>query len=205
MPKYQIMFLSKKEMDSIHYAVPRYEHVDGENLGFADPKTNRVFVLGGLDKELTKYLINHELEHLLEEKGTHEDEHGIRHKKGGFFKNLFDPVGIFHAGNILGVGGKTGLLQGGANGGGLLGSLLNGSFGGGNVLGGSQQGGINSIFPTNSFTSSNPGFGQTGASAPSGASQFTGGAPMANVGLGAGISNQQQNPEMKQQSGYYSF
>lgn len=86
----EIKFLTPKEMANAKQIDWRYEHVDKDNLGFADPKKNRVYVRAGLEKELTKYLMNHELDHLFELEGTDEDAHGIRHKK--FWKQILAPI-----------------------------------------------------------------------------------------------------------------
>ena len=80
MPNIEVRFLTPKEMANASSLDARYEHVKPDNLGFADPLKNRIFVRAGLDKDLTKYLLNHELEHLFELEGTDEDENGIRHK-----------------------------------------------------------------------------------------------------------------------------
>jgi len=182
MKKFEVRFLSKKEMTNAKEMDERYSGVDDDNLGFCDPVKNRIFVLASKDAELMKYLVGHEMEHLLEEEGTHEDEQGIRHKKGGFFKNFFDPVGLFHEGNILGVGpneGKAGL--GSALGGignlilPLVGTLAGGPVGGllgsaGNALGNktfggsqkasyqgdpSQGGGFDNLFKGGGITATN--------------------------------------------------
>lgn len=86
----KIKFLSEKEFSDAKSIDWRYEHVDEDNLGFADKLKNRIFVRKGLDSELTKYLINHEISHLFEMEGTDEDEHGIRHKK--FWKEFLAPL-----------------------------------------------------------------------------------------------------------------
>lgn len=88
----QIKFLTLDQMCDAKNIDWRYEHVGIDNLGFADKAKNRVYVRAGLEPELTKYLIDHELEHLFEMEGTDEDEHGIRHKKKG---NVFRAIAEF--------------------------------------------------------------------------------------------------------------
>src|SRR3990167_2606639 len=58
-----------------------------DSLGFADPTKQRAYVRDTAIPEVNKYLLNHELDHLLEEEGTDECPHGMRHKRG-FFQNL---------------------------------------------------------------------------------------------------------------------
>lgn len=111
MNKIEIQILSREEMNNAHELDDRYQGVDETNLGFSDPLKNRVYVIASKDKELMQYLINHEVEHLFEEKGTHEDEHGIRHKKGGFFQNFILPSitgGLAGKGSLFGENGVYG-------------------------------------------------------------------------------------------------
>jgi len=86
----EIKFLTKSEMKNAKDIDWRYEFVDENNLGFSDKLKRRVYVQAGLDRELTNYLVDHELEHLFELEGSHEDANGIRHKK--FFKELVVPI-----------------------------------------------------------------------------------------------------------------
>ena len=81
---YQIKVLDTNDFDSLPY-----EGIDN-SLGIADVKQGKVFVRDTGIHELNKYLISHEIEHLVEERATHEDEHGIRHKK--FFKEFLLPL-----------------------------------------------------------------------------------------------------------------
>lgn len=90
MKEYRIRLLSKDEFKRASKEDARYSNVDETNLGFADPLKGEVCVLDTKCHELNKYLIDHEVEHLFEEEGTHEDEHGIRHKK--FFKEILLPL-----------------------------------------------------------------------------------------------------------------
>ena len=93
---YEIKVLSDKEFFEVAKSDKRYEYVDEENLGFADPVKGKAYVRHVAHPELQKYLINHELEELVEAHEGHEDPNGIRHKK--FWSNLFS--------SIFGGGGK---------------------------------------------------------------------------------------------------
>lgn len=115
----QIKFLTLEEMARASELDPRYEFVGVDNLGFADKEKNKVFVRADVEPQLTRYLIDHELEHLFEMEGTDEDENGIRHKKKGGFMRIFVPI----------VGAILGSLVGGPVGGSLLGGLLGGTAG----------------------------------------------------------------------------
>jgi hypothetical protein len=81
---YEIKVLSDDEFDELPY-----EGID-DSLGLADVRRGRVFVRNTGSHELNRYLINHEIDHIVEEHATDEDEHGIRHKK--FFKEIFLPL-----------------------------------------------------------------------------------------------------------------
>lgn len=139
----EIKFLTPKEMANAGSIDWRYGKVDDSNLGFADKTKNRVYVRAGLDPELTKYLINHEVSHLFELEGTDEDENGIRHKKGGFMnflKVFYDPLNLW---GWTGVEGKdrqsapfTSTRGGLGSAGTLIGSLLGSLIpGGGAIIG----------------------------------------------------------------------
>lgn len=223
--QFEVKFLTKSEMTKARDMDYRYEHVDDNNLGFADKSKNKIYIRAGLNTELTKYLISHEFEHLLEEEGTHEDEHGIRHKK--FFKDILSPV--YDPFNTLGTrgghpfagvgdalkGAGEGFIGAGGNPIGLITGAISGaqnqnkaSYQGdsfSNMFGG---GGI----PQQNQASLGQGFGQTGSFSPSGMGPQGGqGAPMANIGLGAGLPNQanitmggQGNQDMQQrQQGFW--
>lgn len=146
---YEIKILEDKDFTKAMKSDPRYSYVDETNLGFADRVKGIAYVRKTVSPDLNKYLIFHELEELEESHSTHEDKNGIRHKKGGFFKNLFDPVGLFHAGNLLGIGpnqGKAGIGQipGMNMAGAAIGNLIGGPFGG--MAGAGLQGAGNKLF-----------------------------------------------------------
>lgn len=231
MKKFEVRFLTKKEMQNAKEIDPRYEEVDSDNLGFADPQKNRIFVLASKDVELMKYLVSHEMEHLLEDEGTHEDEQGIRHKKGlKFFKDIIAPFS-FNPGNIF--GGSKGPLAnisetafpiaaGAVNP--FLGlgvKAAQSAFGGqqpqqASYQGQASQGGLNSLFPTGvpqqSQQSLGQGFGQQGSfSSPA---QGYGGAGPSSLGLyqpglpqgissGQGNLPQGANITMGNQAGFF--
>ena len=76
-----VRVLSDSDFDNLGYEDTRGADVSA-SLGFADVKKRRVYVRDTGVHDLNKYLLNHELEHLFEEKGTDEDPNveGIRHK-----------------------------------------------------------------------------------------------------------------------------
>ena len=83
---YEIKVLKSNEFDKLPYRGIE------DSLGIADVKKNRVFVRDTGMHELNRYLINHEIDHLVEEHATDEDAYGIRHKKGPkLFKDIFMP------------------------------------------------------------------------------------------------------------------
>lgn len=108
---YQINILTNKEFDKVAKSNPRYKHVDQDNLGFADPIEKKAYIRHTAYPELNKYLIDHEFEHLLEEKGTDEDDMGIRHKKKRGFMDWL--TGLSTGG--LWTPSGSGLFQGGGS------------------------------------------------------------------------------------------
>lgn len=224
------------------HMIPRSESNGSDissDYGFANLKTNKVYIRDTGVRELNEYLIGHEISHLLESKKTHMDANGICHK-GGFFHNLVNTVmpfigpaiqgdrAVFKTGAQTLGNGLAGALPGIATGnagaalaGGFQGSMQGGPFGqagpGGygtapQMSGQSQQTGMGQMFPTTDFNSYGQGFGQTAAPAPSGMGPRGGqGAPMTNVGLGAGIPNNAsitmgqgaQGNQDTRQSGFY--
>lgn len=142
--QYTVTLLSPAEWNETLASNPRYVNAH-DSLGFADVKERKVFVRHTQWDKLNEHLIKHELEHLIEEHATHEDEHGIRHKK--LFKEILAPVGGAILGSILlpGIGtGLGGLLGGGLGAGvsGLLGGGLGTALGAGlGGFGGAKLGG----------------------------------------------------------------
>ena len=138
--QYTVTLLSPAEWNETLASNPRYVNAH-DSLGFADVKERKVFVRHTQWDKLNEHLIRHELDHLIEEHATHEDEHGIRHKK--FFKQVLAPIGGAILGSILlpGLGTAVGGSLGGALSGGL-GSALGAGLGGfgGAKLGGASTG-----------------------------------------------------------------
>ena len=86
---YQVKVVGKSEWERLRRSDPRYGDVNENTMGFADPVKRRGYVRDTYVPALNRYLINHEFEHLLEEKGTDEDSHGIRQKNAGeVFRNV---------------------------------------------------------------------------------------------------------------------
>ena len=104
---YEVKVLSDQEFESLPYPDM------GTSLGVADPRTNTAYVrFTGVD-ELDKYLINHELEHLIEGHGGEHSSHyrnGVYYKElGEMFSNIVGPaVGMFNpiAGAGIGIGSR---------------------------------------------------------------------------------------------------
>lgn len=86
---YEIKVLDSEQFDSVAKSDPRYSYVDDTNMGFADRQKGVAYVRNSHVHDLNKYLINHELEEMLEDKSEHEDDNGIRHKK--FFRQAVKP------------------------------------------------------------------------------------------------------------------
>jgi hypothetical protein len=177
---YNIQILSSKEFDRLPY--------DGihDSLGFADVKGGKVFVRDTGVHDLNKYLISHEIDHLVEEHATHEDSHGIRHKKGPkLFKDIFLPFI------------SAGLTGGGAGGGS---SIINGIT---SLFGGEQQPSSGSYAPQQQQQSSGSyspfsGFNLNLGSGSSRVPEPTSGSysPSLGSGLNAGITNNSGTGEL---------
>lgn len=89
---YEIKVLDSEDFDKIAKSDSRYSYVDDSNLGFSDREKGIAYVRDTHIHDLNKYLINHELEELIEARSEHEDPNGIRHKKGPkFFKDILAP------------------------------------------------------------------------------------------------------------------
>ena len=106
--------MNDKEFFKVAESDPRYKDVDDNNLGFADPEKHKAYVRYTSWPALNKYLITHEFEHMVEgeDKCSHEDAQGIRHKKG--FRDIIAPALPFLGGAIAGPLG--GLIGGGISG-----------------------------------------------------------------------------------------
>ena len=151
---YEIKVLSNEEFDSLPESETRGSKID-DSLGFANRFTGKAYIRQTGVHELNKWLINHELEELESDESGHEDENGIRHKKGPkIFKDIILPF-------VTG-----GLSGGGGGGGGAITSILSSLFGGGSGTGTPKQdvqmGG--SYTPTSgSYPATSGGFGGGGS------------------------------------------
>lgn len=87
---YQVKVLSDSDFEALPY--PDME----VSLGVADPKTNTAYVRYTGLGELDKYLVNHELEHLIEGSGGEHSDHyenGLYYKKpNNFFSSIIPMV-----------------------------------------------------------------------------------------------------------------
>ena len=106
--KFTVQILSDKEFDSLPYKGI------SDSLGIADPEKGFAFVRSTGVKEWDLATLSHEIDHLVEEHGTHEDEYGIRHKKGGFLRNIL-PTVLGAVGTLIGGPVLGGLLGGVSN------------------------------------------------------------------------------------------
>ena len=81
-----------------------YNYVD-RALGLADVSKNQVYVRDTCLKELNSYLIDHEVDHLVEEVPTDEID-GVRYAFKSGLTNLFKPVtsAVSGIGNFIGKG-----------------------------------------------------------------------------------------------------
>jgi len=111
---YRIHILTNDEFDNLPREATRGSDVS-DSLGFANKYTGDAYVRATASGELNQYLISHELEELVNSSSAHEDENGIRHKKG---KNAFDVLQWIPVVNMIaapiglasGKGAKMGLL-----------------------------------------------------------------------------------------------
>lgn len=129
---YQVKVVTPKEFSRLAQSDRRYEFVDEENLGFADPEKNVAYVRNTAWPELNKFLIEHEFDHLLNpENGADKDANGIYHKK--VFKDLIAPIGLPILGGLIGgplLGGGLASLGLGSTMSGILGAGLGSAAGG---------------------------------------------------------------------------
>lgn len=104
---YQVKVLSNEEFENLPY--PDME----TSLGVADPKTNTAYVRYTGIEDVDKYLVNHELEHLIDGVGGQHSSHyrnGLYYKGfGEILQNIAGPVvGLFNpvAGAAVGAGSQ---------------------------------------------------------------------------------------------------
>ena len=134
---YKVQLVTPSEFQKIAESNPRYANVlteDDPSMAFCDTVEKKIVVPITKSHELNKLMLEHELGHLIETHGTHEDEYGVRHKK--MMKTLLPILGGI-AGSILLPGIGTALGIGGAGGMGLLGGAAAAGLGaaGGTSLG----------------------------------------------------------------------
>ena len=77
--RYRIQVLSGKDFDNLPY--PDTEM----SLGIADPSTNHAYIRYTGLQEVDKYLINHEVEHLIDRSGGEHSEH---YRNGVYYKHM---------------------------------------------------------------------------------------------------------------------
>ena len=106
---YSIKVLSSEDFDELPYGRAM------SALGLCDPQTGEVYVRQTGLQDLTKYLLNHELDHLVEEVPTDEVD-GIRYKDPGKYIGPISQVALPLIGNAIapGIGGVLGGAAGGA-------------------------------------------------------------------------------------------
>lgn len=98
---YDIKFLSNKDFDNMPIMDRLGEDVS-DSWGIYNPHTGQVRIRDTGFWEANKYLLEHELEHAVEEHATDEGPNGLRHKKGKkFFKQILMPL-------FTGFNGETG-------------------------------------------------------------------------------------------------
>ena len=128
---YTIRVLSNDEFDELPYGRAR------QAFGLADPSTNEVYIRHTNISDLNKYLLDHELDHLVEEVPTDEID-GIRYKipLGGAISSAARGIGGIASKALPAIGGAFKSVAGGIGRGaqGLGNLLLPGNpFGGGNA------------------------------------------------------------------------
>ena len=104
---YNVQILSDQEFESLPY--PETE----TSWGIADPKINTAYVRYDKSPEVLNYLVNHEVEHLIEgHGGTHSDHYrnGVYYKGAGGILGMLAPILSFipGIGPLLGAGAGIG-------------------------------------------------------------------------------------------------
>lgn len=111
---YTVQVLNDREFDNLPYKGI------SDSLGIADREKGLAFVRRTGIKELDEATLHHEIDHLVEKYGTHQDEYGIAHKK--VFKDIIAPYILPVVASILAPG--LGSMLG-------IGSTMSGILGGG--------------------------------------------------------------------------
>ena len=200
---YEIKILKDEEFDNLPIEETRGSEIH-DSLGFANKYNGRAYVRQTGIHDLNKYLVSHELEELESDNSTHEDENGIRHKKGPkFFKDLLLP--IFGGAASGALTGNPGLAA--------LGGLAGGAQGLSGYRSRMQSHEPASYAPTTgleSFKSSGSPLNLFGGNAPAGglssSAAPSGGLSSGSISLGAGAQNSELPPELLRQlrSGNYA-
>ena len=163
---YNVQILSDAEFESLPY--PETE----TSWGIADPKSNTAYVRYDKSPEAMNYLINHELDHLIDgHGGVHSDHYrnGVYYKGfGDIFQSIIAPLASF----IPGIGQILGPSLG------MAGSLLNKPKTQ-TAQSGSSFSGMSGGQPSTQFMPT-----QTGSSAPSPSTGFGQGASGSTGALG---------------------
>ena len=77
--RYRVQVLSSQDFDNLPYP-------DTElSLGIADPSTNHAYIRYTGLHDVDKYLVNHEVEHLIDRSGGEHSEH---YRNGVYYKHL---------------------------------------------------------------------------------------------------------------------
>lgn len=92
MQKLDIKFLSDEDFDNMPILDRLGEDVS-DSWGVYNPHTGQIRIRNTGVWDFNKYLLDHELEHAIEEHATDEGPNGLRHKKGKkFFKSFLLPL-----------------------------------------------------------------------------------------------------------------
>lgn len=90
--QYDIKFLSNEDFENMPVSDRLGEDVS-DSFGVYNPHTGQIRIRDTGFWEVNKYLLDHELEHAVEEHATDTGPNGLRHKKGKkFFKDIFLPL-----------------------------------------------------------------------------------------------------------------
>ena len=156
---YQVKVLSDKEFEELPYPDM------AASLGVADPKTNTAYVRYTGVEGVDQYLVNHELEHLIE---GHGGEHSNHYRNGVYYKG-FGEILQAAAPALAFIPGIGPIASAGAGIGGTAianrqakkrASSMGGGFQGGDSFGGSPE-----MNPMDSFKPASPNIVSPGSNA----------------------------------------
>ena len=99
MKEYRLQYLNDRQFEALSVINPRYKNTK-DDLGFADMRTNRIFVRKTGNSVIDQFITNHEIEEILAKNSSHQDEFNIRHKKGGALRTFLPIAAAF----IPGIG-----------------------------------------------------------------------------------------------------